>query len=417
MAGLQGERGDSQETPDKVLELPVGSQASNLEDKKTVIVEKLVDFAEESAVATDTDVLSHLEARDLVVVALLVGDVAVVHAENAALSLRDTVLTETLVTESSLSLGKSDTSNVRTVILGSVGYQSSPSTANVEHAVTRLQVQLLADSVQLVVLELLKSLLAVDVGDDTTGVDHTGSKEPSVKVVTAVVVVTNLVLVLGLRVENDIGNEVGEDVFEELGLMTCPMTVTAGAYLGGELERSPIVAVFHDIQNVALEVDFSVKVSVVELLHGELAPRGDKLTERRVLQVDIVLDRLAGEGNLFVDTPAVSRGEHPVTNGERDKKDGDENKVGRPSGLEGDEPLNNPWHSQVEGSQVEVVEGSRALCWEGRIGNGWVRGAAVSHYCARTLVTYVVYPLPSSLLILASSEPTAAMVIAKVSGV
>ena len=43
--------------PDKILELPVGTNTSNLEDKNTIIVQEVVDLTEERLVATDTDVL------------------------------------------------------------------------------------------------------------------------------------------------------------------------------------------------------------------------------------------------------------------------------------------------------------------------------------------------------------------------
>jgi hypothetical protein len=108
------------------------------------------------------------------------------------------------------------TSDIGSVVLGGVGDQRSPSTSNVEHPVALLQVEFLANHVELVVLELLEGLLLVDVGDDTGSVDHSGSQEPRVKVVASVVVVSDLVLVLALRVDDDLGDQVGEDVFEQL---------------------------------------------------------------------------------------------------------------------------------------------------------------------------------------------------------
>ena len=97
-----------------------------------------------------------------------------------------------------------------------MGDERSPTTTDVEHPVALLQVELLADHVELVVLELLKGLHAVDVGDDTRSVNHSRAKEPGIKVVSSVIVLSDLVLVLSLRVVDDLGNEVAENVSEKL---------------------------------------------------------------------------------------------------------------------------------------------------------------------------------------------------------
>jgi hypothetical protein len=98
----------SQQTPVEVLELPVGPDTRDLEDEQAVVVEQVVHLAEELSVAADTDVLGHLEAGDLVEVTLLLGDVAVVHAEDPALRLGHTVGAQSLVTEFGLVLRESD---------------------------------------------------------------------------------------------------------------------------------------------------------------------------------------------------------------------------------------------------------------------------------------------------------------------
>jgi len=69
-------------------------------------------------------------------------------------------------------------SNITIVVLSSKGSKSSPSTSNVEQLVGRLKVELLADELELVVLEFLESLGSGDVLDDSGGVDHPGSEEP-----------------------------------------------------------------------------------------------------------------------------------------------------------------------------------------------------------------------------------------------
>jgi hypothetical protein len=143
----------------------------------------------------DTDVLGHLETGDLLVSTLNTGSIAVVTAQNATLGLLNTGLAETVVTPGSLVTTKGDTSNVSTVVGGSVLGEGTPATAEIEDLVTGLDANLLTYNSQLVILELLKSLLLVDITDNTGGVDHAGTEEPSVEVITPVVVVTDLLLV------------------------------------------------------------------------------------------------------------------------------------------------------------------------------------------------------------------------------
>lgn len=103
-----------EDTPDEVLELPLLAETCDLEDEKTVIGKKLVQLVEESAVAADTNVLGHLETRDLVEAALGLGNVTVVHAEDAALRLGDTVLAETLGSKLGTALCEGDCRELRT---------------------------------------------------------------------------------------------------------------------------------------------------------------------------------------------------------------------------------------------------------------------------------------------------------------
>ena len=46
-----------EQTPDEVLELPHGSDTSDLEDKGTIVVQEVVNLLEERAVLSDTNVL------------------------------------------------------------------------------------------------------------------------------------------------------------------------------------------------------------------------------------------------------------------------------------------------------------------------------------------------------------------------
>lgn len=107
-------------------------------------------------------------------------------------------------------------SHIRPIILRRMSHQRPPSTPNVQHPISGFQAQLLAHHRHLVVLQFLERLHAVDILDQARGVDHPRSEEPRVKVVAAVVVVPDLVFVLCLGVEDDVGDEVEEDVAEDL---------------------------------------------------------------------------------------------------------------------------------------------------------------------------------------------------------
>ncbi len=74
-----------------------------------------------------------------------------------------TVLCNPIITEFCLVLGKGYTCRITAKVLGSVGSKSAPSAANVEKSVCWLEIQLVAYDCELVVLELLKSLLSVGV--------------------------------------------------------------------------------------------------------------------------------------------------------------------------------------------------------------------------------------------------------------
>lgn len=184
-----------EQTPSEVLKLPCLAKTSDLQEEDTVVLKHVVDLSEEATQVTNTDVLSHLETCDLVVTTSGDWDFAVVHAENPRLVLLDTSPPETAVTPGSLVAAECDTSDVSTVVDGSEFGESTPAAANVEHLLALLDADLLADDGHFVVLELLESLLAVDVGNDTGSVDHAWTKEPAVEIITAVVVVSDLLFI------------------------------------------------------------------------------------------------------------------------------------------------------------------------------------------------------------------------------
>jgi hypothetical protein len=178
------------------LVLPALSQTSDLQEEGTVVLEHVVDLLEEGAEVPDTDVLGHLETGDLVVLAGRNGGVTVVHAQNLRLRLWDTIAAEAAVTPGSLVASESDTSDMSAEVLRGKAGKRSPTASEIKHLLARLQVNLGANDLELVVLELLESLLLGDVGDDTGSVDHARAQEPTIEVVTAVIVVTDLLLIL-----------------------------------------------------------------------------------------------------------------------------------------------------------------------------------------------------------------------------
>lgn len=129
--------------------------------------------------------LSHLETNNLGEGALLRGNFSVVHAKNAGAVWITTVGLDPLVTELGLILAKSNTGNFAVVVLVSESSKGTPPTSNVEQAIVGLEVEFLANHGQLIVLELLKGFLLFDVQNDTGGIDHAGTKEPFVEVITS----------------------------------------------------------------------------------------------------------------------------------------------------------------------------------------------------------------------------------------
>ena len=114
------------------------------------------------------------------------------------------VLLDALVAKLGLVTRESETGDGgAVVVLGHECAERTPAAANVENAVVGLEVKLrgvrgyhlsdhdskykhlLANDGELVVLELLKRLLLLEGADDAGGVNHAGSEEPAVKVVTA----------------------------------------------------------------------------------------------------------------------------------------------------------------------------------------------------------------------------------------
>lgn len=88
---------------------------------------------------------------------------------------------------------------------------------------------------KLVILELLEGFLLVFIGYNAGSIDHSWTEEPGVEVIASVVVVSDLGLVLSRGMDENIGNELGEDLVEELPR---------------HLEGSPVVLGFECLKDV-----------------------------------------------------------------------------------------------------------------------------------------------------------------------
>ncbi len=161
-----------EKTPNQILVLPALSQTSNLEVENTVILQHIIALLQERSKMSDTNVLGHFETGDLVVLALGHGNVAIIHAQNIALLVGNTGLAKSIVTPGSLVTTKCDTSSLGAIVDTSKFGQGSPSATNIEESLALLEINLLADDSKLIILQLLKSLLLVDVRDNAGCVDH-----------------------------------------------------------------------------------------------------------------------------------------------------------------------------------------------------------------------------------------------------
>lgn len=282
------------QTPDEILVLPCLSQTRKLHVHASIIVKHIIALAEESSKLANTDVLAHFQLSDLVV--FRAGDIAVIHADNAALFLGDAGLTESIVTPGSLVLSNSETGHLCTVVeTGELG-QSTPAAANVQHGLAFLEADLLANNSHLVILQFLQGFFTIGVGDDSGGVDHARAEEPGVVVVTPVVVGTDLLLILGLGVEKHIDEEGADDELEQVQ---------------GEGEAGPVVAVFQDLKHVTIEVNQAVQVHFRKGLHGDLVPSAPFRTVFVALEGDVVLNGTARELDFLVGARAEGRGIGP----------------------------------------------------------------------------------------------------------
>lgn len=91
--------------------------------------------------------------------------------------------------------------------------------------------------------------------------------------------------------------------------------------MDGEAEASPVVAVLHDLEGVPVEVDVSIKVHLVERLHGDLVLAMVLGLVGRLLEGQVVLDGAAGVAGLLVLTRADRGDDDPVAAQDWDRRE------------------------------------------------------------------------------------------------
>jgi hypothetical protein len=99
---------------------------------------------------------------------------------------------------------------------------------------------------------------------------------------------------------------------KRIRLVPFTATETDMTYLRRKLERSPIMPVLHHIQNIPLKFDLPIKVLIMELLHRQVCAFSLISSQRRVLQVDIMIKRSIRERNFLINPFTVFRDERPV---------------------------------------------------------------------------------------------------------
>ena len=139
------------------------------------------------------------------------GNVAVVEAKDFR-AVAETRLGDLLVAPGRLVLAERDAGRADAVVLDRVAHQRAPAAADVEERLARLEHQLSAHEVHLLILRLFDGLARI--GEEAGRVDHARAQKGAEEVVAAVVVPAHELPVVGFRVNGELGYEFGEEVFD-----------------------------------------------------------------------------------------------------------------------------------------------------------------------------------------------------------
>lgn len=171
-------------------------------------------------------------------------------------------------------------------------------------------------------------------------------------------------LTLGTSVHDELRNHAQQKVLDQAD---------------GEAEASPVVTVLEDLEAVALEVDVTVKVHLVEGLHGDLVGAMVLGTVGLLLELEVVLNGTAGVLGLGVLAGRDGGDSKPPAGQDgKIKEDGEEDE-----GLDAaaNLPPQPEGNAKQEGEQDLVVEGVGAwsIRWEGSILDGGVLDGRTSN--------------------------------------
>ena len=256
-----------EQAPDEVLGVHGLAQSRPLEKENSVVIQHPVNLIIEGLEVLDPHVLDHLDAGDLVV--LLLGDVAIIHAEDLA-AVRGAILLDLPHAVLRLVLGQRHARGDRPVMLGGVPRERAPAAANVQKGIARLELQLLADQVELIVLGLLQRFGGVL--EEGARVDHPFAQEPAEEVVAPVVVLAHDARILLFGVNRDFGDEVRDGPLE-----MAPR----------ELVLDELVAVLQEIRDVAADIELAREIRLIKRLHRNFSATA-ALFEVLVLEFDEV---------------------------------------------------------------------------------------------------------------------------------
>lgn len=138
----------------------------------------------------------------------------------------------------------------------------------------------------------------------------------------------------------------------------------------GEAEAGPVMAVLHNLEAVTLEVNITIKVHLVESLHGDLVVATVLEAVGLLLELEVVLNTTVRKANLLI-LARADGGDYKPPSGEQGKIDDEGEEEG---GLESTANLSaeEPRDKDQDGDEDIVVEGigTRAIGRERSILDG-----------------------------------------------
>lgn len=113
-----------------------------------------------------------------------------------------------------------------------------------------------------------------------------------------------------------------------------------------------------------VEVNFPLKVRVMEDLHGDFLLAVVLLPELWVVDGDVLLEVFAGHEDLGIPASAVHAGYSPVCNSDRNAGNDEEEEVGLEATAvyNGEDTFDEPWNTNNENCELGVREVAITLC-------------------------------------------------------